>query len=510
LINTVRKKKVKQKAATRTIRYEGVEFSVPASWPVYWLDEDPDQCVRYDRNAVYVGNPGPDQDCPPGLVGRADTISIGGRAAPAGTSGPASLNTPASTKTAQAGQRVALGTSREAANPALRPTAPGTIVQNQDLREFAVAMPVSLPWINATYGTDPAIVKQMLTTVRQVTPQSAAPAAPAGSKDFLKLPTPVKATTSGWPQPSASTTWNWSGGGAPETSVSENIPSPGMPPGTDITGTTPATQAPQTPPPQVPAANPSPAQAAQAAQTTQAAQTAQAAPSGSLAGFDTCTAPSLQTMKAWRTAYAATAIYIGGQMMGCDYGNLNASWVQQAVSMGWSLLPTFVGLQAPCDSFSGKINPKRAASQGIAAANQAVANAKTFGIGTGSPIYYDMEGYNRTNASCHTAVLTFLSAWDKQVQADGYVSGVYSSADAAAKDLQTTTTIGGHPVAEPQAIWFALWDKANNLTGSPYMNSSVWPASARSKQFAGNRVVKVGRIALDIDVDWVNSPTVQG
>jgi hypothetical protein len=222
-----------------------------------------------------------------------------------------------------------------------------------------------------------------------------------------------------------------------------------------------------------------------------------------MAGFDTCTAPSLPTMKAWRAKYSATAIYIGGQMMACGQANLSASWVQQAEAMGWSLMPTFVGLQAPCDSFSGKVDAKHAASQGTAAANQAVADANTFGLGSGSPIYYDMEAYDHTNAGCRTAVLTFLDAWTRQLQAQGYVSGVYSSADAAIIDLQSTTTIAGHPLAEPQAIWFALWDNATTLTGAPYMTAAVWPVANRSKQYQGNRVVKVGGISLDIDSDWV-------
>ena len=33
-------------------------------------------------------------------------------------------------------------------------------------------------------------------------------------------------------------------------------------------------------------------------------------------------------MTAWRAKYASVAIYIGGQEMGCDYGNLSKSWVQ--------------------------------------------------------------------------------------------------------------------------------------------------------------------------------------
>ena len=43
------------------------------------------------------------------------------------------------------------------------------------------------------------------------------------------------------------------------------------------------------------------------------------------------------------------------------------------------------------------------------------------------------------------------------------------------------------------------------MTGSPYMTSAVWPVASRSKQYAGNRVVKVGGISLNIDADWVAS-----
>jgi hypothetical protein len=215
-------------------------------------------------------------------------------------------------------------------------------------------------------------------------------------------------------------------------------------------------------------------------------------------------------MKAWRAKYAVAAIYIGGQEMGCDYGNLSKSWVQAAEGAGWSLMPTFVGLQAPCNSFSDEIKPAQATAEGQQAASQAVADAASFGLGPGTPVYYDMEAYNEKNASCVTAVLTFLSAWDSQLQASGYVSGVYSSAGSGVVNLQATTSVGGHPLVEPQAIWFALWDNAVNLTGSPYMTPAVWSAAARSKQYAGPRVVKIGGFSLDIDSDLVDGPVAQG
>jgi hypothetical protein len=60
----------------RTVDYEGVQFDVPADWPVHDLAADPTTCVRFDVHAVYLGHPGADMDCPAGLVGRADAVLV--------------------------------------------------------------------------------------------------------------------------------------------------------------------------------------------------------------------------------------------------------------------------------------------------------------------------------------------------------------------------------------------------------------------------------------------------
>jgi hypothetical protein len=209
-------------------------------------------------------------------------------------------------------------------------------------------------------------------------------------------------------------------------------------------------------------------------------------------------------MRAWRAKFSVAGIYIGGEEMACGYGNLSAAWVHAAKALGWSFLPTFVGPQAPCNDFSGKIDRKHAAAQGRQNAEWAVQDAAMFGLGKGSPIYYDIEAYNNAKPRCVTAVLTFLDAWTRQLNAEGYVSGVYSSAGSGVTDLATTGKVAGHPLAEPQAIWFALWDHASNLDGTPYLPAGVWPALRRSKQFAGSHWVKIHHIGLDIDSDLVN------
>jgi hypothetical protein len=491
--------------ATQTVTFGGYTVSVPASWPVYDLTKNPRQCVRYYVHAVYLGTPGADPDCPPNLVGRVDTVTIQAPAASAGTQTGGTKTT--GTQTA--------GSSKGPRQGSQQALSPGTIVQDPERHELALAMPDKAPSVGATYGTGPDSTEQILATVRQASIRQAATQQQASSKQastrkagpeqagdsirstghpvVARTAAHVTARNPAWPRAEAIT-----GPGA-----SWLTPPSTPPPGSKSTPKSAPKTTPKSSPKSTPKPTPKPTGPVLASNPSPVP--AQAAPGGTLAGFDTCAAPSLPTMKAWRTKYAATAIYIGGQMMACGQGNLSTNWVQQTEAMGYALMPMFVGLQAPCNSFSGKIDPKQAASQGTAAADQAVTAAKSYGLGAGTPIYYDMEAYNHTNAGCRTAVLTFLDAWTRQLKAVSYISGVYSSAGSAITDLQSNTIVAGRSLAEPQAIWFALWDNGNSMTGSPYMTSAVWPVASRSKQYVGNRVVKVGGISLNIDADWVAS-----
>jgi hypothetical protein len=228
-----------------------------------------------------------------------------------------------------------------------------------------------------------------------------------------------------------------------------------------------------------------------------------------MAGFDTCRTPSLRTMRVWRARFSAAGIYVGGENVACAYGYLSRTWVQTVKAMGWSLLPNYVGPQPPCDPFPGRIRVGQAAAQGRAAADNAIADATRLGIGRGSPLYFDMEAYNRTKGRCVTAVLTFLDAWTRQLNARGYLSGVYSSADAAIIDLVTDNWVHGHRLAKPQAVWIALWDNQKNVNAPGYLPPALWPSGDRSKQYSGPHWVKVGGIKLNIDFDLVDGPVVR-
>ncbi|PZG90434.1 hypothetical protein C1I97_30505 [Streptomyces sp. NTH33] len=62
--------------ATRTVGYRGHTFTVPADWQVVDLGKDPAACVRFDRHAVYLGEPGERQDCPARATGRTEALWV--------------------------------------------------------------------------------------------------------------------------------------------------------------------------------------------------------------------------------------------------------------------------------------------------------------------------------------------------------------------------------------------------------------------------------------------------
>ena len=409
-----------------TIDYDGYSITVPSSWPVFHLNTDPGQCVRYDINAVYLGNPGANQNCPPALIGRVQTITI----SDAGVPGPPQPEYQRAA-VAQGGLGAAPPPSSPGSRIASVPSTLSRLDQYSQLHEFQGAVSHSHLSVTGTYGASSAPVENIIRGLRKLGGSRPTGTAAAGSQAWTSAAT---ADTPDRPQAS---------------SLKPDIPS------------------------------------------------------SPLNGFDACTAPSVEAMKAWKAKYSAIGIYIGGQNMACDYGNLSASWVKSVHAQGWSLLPLYVGLQAPCNSFPAPINTANAAAQGRSAANTAVADAVNFGLGRGTPIYFDMESYRNSNMNCRNTVLTFLDTWTRELHDRGYVSGVYSSASSGVTDLVTNTVIGGHALAEPDALWFALWDNSNNLTGTPYLPANRW-RSDRVKQYAANKTQKVGGYTFNIDVDRIH------
>src|SRR3569833_1038817 len=215
-------------------------------------------------------------------------------------------------------------------------------------------------------------------------------------------------------------------------------------------------------------------------------------------GVDTCTAPSLTAMRAWRGDFAAANIYIGGPARACSQARLTRRWVAAVQAMGWRLIPTYVGPQAPCTSSRPRFSAGTAALAGQLSAADAVSRAAALGLPPKTPIYLDVEAYGRA-AACRQAVLTFVDSWTKGIRALAYTSGVYSSVASGIRDLGEAEGI-----SKPTAIWFAHWDRKPDPWADRYMGEDWWTGHLRIKQYRGDHVEKHGGVRLKIDSDAVD------
>jgi hypothetical protein len=211
-------------------------------------------------------------------------------------------------------------------------------------------------------------------------------------------------------------------------------------------------------------------------------------------GFDTCAAPSASYMRTWRrrSRYRAVGIYIGGSDRTCFQQNLSLAWVREQAADGWRFIPMYAGPQAEYGQLSAP------AQQGRAAADDAVLQAERLGFGPLTPLYYDMEAYPAGESD---RVLRFVSAWTAQVHRLGYLSGVYSSSDAAIADLARQYRTG--QFAMPDVIYDALWNGQANTADSVFSRGE-WTGGRRIHQFSGNVLQTYGGDTLLIDQDYLD------
>jgi hypothetical protein len=369
----------------KTVTYLGYRFAVPVSWPVIRTTRASATCVRFDRHAIYLGNPGRNQDCPSGLLGTTEAVLVQPAA------GPVSRASSAEDRTAR--------------------------------RIIVISRGIE---VTATYDTHRALVARILA--------SAALPLPSGTSAGGAASTGRAASQAGVRNAARQLL-------APAAAAAT------LPPGvTSDTGE----------------------------------------------GFDACTAPSSGYMSAWKKSspYAAVGIYIGGAERACAQPNLTAAWVAQQAAAGWRFVPIYVGPQA---EYSQLTSP---ASQGVAAAEDAVTQAAALGFGPGSPVYYDMEAYP---AKQESKALAFLSAWTTQLHAEGYKSAVYSSSSSGVANLVSNFT----KYAMPDVIWDALWNGQANTT-DPVIPAADWPTGRRAHQFSGGTNQSFGGDTIDVDQDYLN------
>jgi hypothetical protein len=246
------------------------------------------------------------------------------------------------------------------------------------------------------------------------------------------------------------------------------------------------------------------ASAARSAAVTTAASAATPGEIYTGEGFDVCSTPSTSHMTSWDSSpYRAIGVYVGGTNRACSQPNLTSAWVTAESDAGWHVIPIYVGLQAPSNSCGcAGISSSSAASEGTAAANDAVTQAESIGIGPGNPLYFDMEGYDRTSTNTD-AVLSFLKSWTSQLHVLGFLSGVYSSGGSGIADLVDQWGTG-YP--EPDELWFADWNGSAS-TSDAYVPSNEWTEHQRLHQYSGGVDQTYGGVTMNIDQDYLDAAT---
>ncbi len=124
------------KPATKVVRYHGYRVVVPAHWPVYRLAGNESTCVRFDRHAVYLGQPGTNQRCPAAAAGRTEAILV------------APLQSHVTAMGAGGGQALPLPSTQGSV------PAHGSATQLVKARDGVV--------VTATWHQDPAVIKRAL------------------------------------------------------------------------------------------------------------------------------------------------------------------------------------------------------------------------------------------------------------------------------------------------------------------------------------------------------------
>ena len=235
-------------------------------------------------------------------------------------------------------------------------------------------------------------------------------------------------------------------------------------------------------------------------------------------GFDQCLAPTQSAMDTWwkKSPFSAVCIYISGDSRACrSQPNLSPTWVATQVAQGWRLLPIALGPQASCqprfprykDDFTISPDAKngyaKAAAQGAVEADKNAADAMAYGIGPGSTIWYDLEGFDLTNTACRESALVFVSNWVTRIKAQGYVAGFYSSASSGIKMLDDARVQRPGQFALPDRIWIARWDGAAD-TSTTYIPEDGWRPGGRMKQYRGGHNETWGGVTINIDSNYLD------
>lgn len=232
--------------------------------------------------------------------------------------------------------------------------------------------------------------------------------------------------------------------------------------------------------------------------------------------FDACHMGGVATMQTWwdSSPYTIVGLYLGGisyptsDPVNCTV--ITSDWVQQVRNMGWSFIPTWVGLQAPCTSYKHQMDedPQVSYLQGRDEADQASRAAKDLGLTNydlgGTIIYYDLEAFGSISEDCKLAVDAFMNGWTQRLHELGNQSGAYGSSCSSYPTRWVTLE---NP---PDDVWLAYWteeeyDPDQTVYSLPCFDDKYYTNHQRIKQYAGGHDESWGGKTLEIDSNVADS-----
>ena len=233
-------------------------------------------------------------------------------------------------------------------------------------------------------------------------------------------------------------------------------------------------------------------------------------------GFDICdiTEITLSNLQIWKNSspYSAVNLYIGGSARACTNDNLSPEFIRALSIQGWKFIPTWVGPQAACTSYSVTMDwdPSTAYRQGRDQATDAARVARKYGLSfsdtdeSGTVIYYDLEAFPTNIPECLNAAKAFINGWVEELNSKGIAAGVYGSVcSSGLKDFYSLAN-------PPDVIWPALWVSdvySSSITADnlPCISDSMWGENQRIYQYTGDHFETWGNIPINgIDINVVD------
>ncbi|MEU8549841.1 DUF1906 domain-containing protein [Streptomyces roseoverticillatus] len=226
-------------------------------------------------------------------------------------------------------------------------------------------------------------------------------------------------------------------------------------------------------------------------------------------GIDTCQAPALTTLSAWKSSdYRAVGVYFAGRARACPRQTyLSERWLEGADDLGWRILPIYVGSQSPCVRASNKKGYPIGSypfDQGQTEGEEAVSRASGLGIDIHSPLYLDMEAYDDKDGDCARTTLSFIRGWATAVRSAGYLPGFYSSAESGVRHMDRARRSGATGL--PDVLWFARWRVDPTTDEEPAIGRGAWQPHRRIHQYKGNVTESHGGRKLTVDRNLVDAP----